>query len=209
MKPDYLKSALVIIDTQNDFSLPGAVSEIPGTFEIIPNIEKLANFFRSKKLPIIHIVRLYKNDGSNVDLCRKQLIEDGKRIVEPDSEGSQIVEKLLSNKNIKLDTKVLFNNEFQKIGDKEWIMYKPRWGAFYQTKLEEHLRFIDINTLVFCGCNFPNCLRTSIYEGSERDFKIAFISEAASQVYYKGLQELSNIGVDVLTLEAFNKKLQH
>ncbi|WP_459872860.1 hypothetical protein, partial [Endothiovibrio diazotrophicus] len=51
------------------------------------------------------------------------------------------------------------------------MLYKPRWGAFYRTSLESHLRGLDVSTLVFSGCNFPNCPRTSIYQASERDFR--------------------------------------
>ena len=53
-------------------------------------------------------------------------------------------------------------------------MYKPRWGAFYNTLLEKQLHNMKVNSLVVCGCNFPNCPRTTIYEASERDFKIVF-----------------------------------
>ena len=74
-------------------------------------------------------------------------------------------------------------------------MYKPRWGAFYDTLLEEHLHNLGINTVVICGCNFPNCPRTTIYEASERDFKIVMIKDATSLLYEKALQELKNIGI--------------
>jgi nicotinamidase-related amidase len=77
-------------------------------------------------------------------------------------------------------------------------MYKPRWGAFYETPLEKHLRSIDVNTVVVCGCNFPNCPRATIYEASERDFKIVMVKDATSAVYDVGLKESENIGVDVM-----------
>ena len=33
---------------------------------------------------------------------------------------------------------------------------------------------------MFCGCNFPNCPRTSIYEASERDFRVVLARDAIS-----------------------------
>jgi len=33
--------------------------------------------------PIIHVIRLYLPDGSNVDACRKEMIEDGIEIAVP------------------------------------------------------------------------------------------------------------------------------
>jgi len=89
------------------------------------------------------------------------------------------------------------NGKFQNIGQKEWIMYKPRWGAFYKTNLETKLNELGIDSLVICGCNFPNCPRTTIYEASERDFKIFFVRDATSGVYEKGINELRDIGIKV------------
>jgi nicotinamidase-related amidase len=78
------------------------------------------------------------------------------------------------------------------------VIYKPRWGAFYNTPLEQHLRKVDIQTLVFCGCNFPNCPRTSIYEASERDFRLVLVEDAISGLYEQGKREMQNIGVGLL-----------
>ena len=60
---------------------------------------------------------------------------------------------------------------------------------------------LSVNTVVVCGCNFPNCPRTTIYEASERDFKIVLAKDATSGVYDTALQELRNIGVSVMNTE--------
>ena len=52
---------------------------------------------------------------------------------------------------------------------------------------------------MFTGCNYPNCTRSSIYEASERDFRIVMIHDAISQLYPKGIEEIKNIGVNVLS----------
>jgi nicotinamidase-related amidase len=54
-------------------------------------------------------------------------------------------------------------------------MYKPRWGTFYNTLLEKHLHDLGVNTVIVCECNFPNCSRTTIYEASERDFRMFWL----------------------------------
>jgi nicotinamidase-related amidase len=77
-------------------------------------------------------------------------------------------------------------------------LYKPRWGAFYDTRLEEHLRGLGVTTTVFCGANFPNCPRTSMYEASERDFRVALATDAISGLYDRGRAELEGIGVAVM-----------
>lgn len=52
-----------------------------------------------------------------------------------------------------------------------------------------------MTTLVFSGCNFPNCPRTSIYEASERDFRVVVARNAVSGLYERGERELVGIGV--------------
>ncbi|MEJ2445507.1 MAG: isochorismatase family protein, partial [Exilibacterium sp.] len=133
-----------------------------------------------------------------VDLCRKQIIEEGGEIVAPESEGAELVDNLKPNTSIKLDANTLLAGELQQIGSNEYVMYKPRWGAFYGTRLEEFLKDRKLDTLVFSGCNYPNCPRTSIYEASERDFRVVLAKDAMSQLYPKGEEEMNNIGVSLL-----------
>ena len=111
---------------------------------------------------------------------------------------AEIVDELKPSAATRLDSSLLLSGRLQHIGPMDWIMYKPRWGAFYRTPLEEHLRDLSVNTVIIAGCNFPNCPRTTIYEASERDFRIVLPQDATSQIYEKGLEELNSIGVSVM-----------
>ena len=86
-------------------------------------------------------------------------------------------------------------------------MYKPRWGAFYETPLEQHLRAHGVSTVVFAGCNFPNCPRTSIYEASERDFRVVVVGDAISGLYERGGLELTNIGAHLMSAVELSEAL--
>jgi len=92
----------------------------------------------------------------------------------------------------------LLGGGLQPLGEQEVAIYKPRWGAFYATSLESHLRSLEVTTLVFCGCNFPNCPRTSIYQASERDFRVVLARDALSGLYERGERELEAIGVQLM-----------
>jgi len=206
-RPDYKSIALITIDVQNDFSLPGAPLEIKGTLEIIPNIVKLLELFRKLAKPIIHVVRLYKEDGANVDVVRRKRIEDGVCAVRPGTDGAELVKELKPH-NFRLDSDRLLKGFMQQLTADEFVIYKPRWGAFYATTLGEFLGEKGINTLAFTGCNFPNCPRTSIYQASERDFKIVVIKDAISGIYGKGLKELTNLGCEISVAQELADKLQ-
>ena len=194
-------AALVLIDVQRDFYADDAPLPIEGTAMAIPAMARLATEFRDRALPIVHVVRLYRPDGSNADIVRKLAIEKGARIAVPGSTGSQIASELLPNP-VELDHVLLLSGELQQVGRREHVMYKPRWGAFYQTKLERHLRDSGSDTVVFAGCNFPNCPRTSIYEASERDFRTVLVSDAVSGLDDRGIKECQAIGVNVADLSA-------
>ncbi|MEA4816721.1 MAG: cysteine hydrolase [Lachnospiraceae bacterium] len=201
-EPDYKNSALITIDVQNDYVLPGAISEIKGTYELRANMSLAVCAARKAGIPIIHVVRLYKADGSNADIFRRKGIGEGFCPVKAGTKGAGILKDLLppgKKSGLILDAELLLSGAFYELGESEWAMYKPRFGAFYGTRLEEFLKSLNINTLVFLGCNFPNCPRTSIYEASERDFKLALIEDAISGIYEKGINELKVFGVRLIT----------
>jgi nicotinamidase-related amidase len=196
--PEFDKSTLVTIDVQRDV-LEGQPLEVPGSSAAADAIGRLAEGFRAAGRPIVHIVRLYERDGSNVDPCRRHLVEGGAAMLAPGSPGSELVGGLLPDPRTRLDSGALLSGTVQEVGANEVVMYKPRWGAFFKTPLESHLHTRGISTLVFCGFNFPNCPRTSIYEASERDFRVVVVTDAISGLYERGARELKGIGATLLS----------
>ncbi|MGD9246949.1 MAG: isochorismatase family cysteine hydrolase [Desulfobacteraceae bacterium] len=206
--PEWSKSALITIDTQCD-ALDGQPFEIPGTSAILPRMEALLQGFREAQKPIIHIVRIYEADGSNVDLCRRELIEGGAALVQAGSSGCQLAPELLPRAGIELDSDLLLAGGIQKLSSREVAIYKSRWGAFYNTPLEHYLRELGVSTLVFSGCNYPNCPRTSIYEASERDFRLVLAEDAISGLYEQGRREMHNIGVTLISVDKVTDAIRH
>jgi nicotinamidase-related amidase len=195
--PEFASAALITIDTQRDV-LDGGGFPIPGTSAVLPTMRRLVEGFREAGRPIVHVVRLYERDGSNAEPCRRQLLADGAQLVIRDTQGCQLARELLPDPELRLDEELLLGGGVQMLGAHEVAIYKPRWGAFYRTPLEEHLREQAVSTVVFAGCNFPNCPRTSIYEASERDFRVVLVRDAVSGLYERGEQELANIGVQLM-----------
>jgi len=199
-EPNLENAALLTIDMQRDFTLSGASAEVPGTNDVVSAVQHVTQQFREyESLPIIHVIRLYREDGSNVDLCRRSKIEQGQEIVRPGSDGAELIDELKLSPRVQVDADRLLSGAFQPIRSTEMLMYKPRWGAFYNTPLEAYLKDVGVNTVIICGCNFPNCPRTTVYEASERDFKVVLVTDAVSGVYERGLDELRDINTTLMS----------
>lgn len=199
-EPDLDSIALITIDTQRD-TLDGAPLEIPGTSAILPKMALLLGAFRAAGKPIVHVVRLYRPDGANVDLCRRAAVEDGAQMLVAGSEGSELAAQLYPRPGTTLEPDLLLAGGVQELGPSESVIYKPRWGAFYRTPLHEHLKDLGVTTLAFTGCNYPNCPRASIFEASERDFRIVLVQDAVSGLDDRGANEMRNIGVCLMSFK--------
>ncbi len=205
--PEFDRAGLLTIDVQK-CTLDGQSFEIPGTTDVLPYIANLAGVFRSVARPIVHVVRLYKPDGSNADLCRREMLENGAELVLVGSDGRLPAPEILPRADIEIDDEQLLSGALQEIGPHEWLLYKPRWGAFYRTVLEEHLRSLGVSTIALGGCNYPNCPRTTLYQASERDFRLIAIADGISRFDEKGSRELEGIGVSVMNAEDCGRAIQ-
>ncbi|HZB98021.1 MAG TPA: isochorismatase family cysteine hydrolase [Candidatus Sulfotelmatobacter sp.] len=200
IRPDLDSAALLTIDVQRDFLDDGPFC-FPGTSAVLPTIAKLLHAFRGTGKPIVHVVRLYEKDGSDAERCRRTLFTSSGAPAVAGSEGSQLAAELLPDTAVRLDADLLRSGGAQEVGPREVVVYKPRWGAFYRTSLERHLTSMAISTLIFTGCNFPNCPRTSIYEASERDFRLVLVSDALSVFDDRAAHEMLAIGAVVATAD--------
>jgi len=200
-EPHWDRAVLLTVDVQEDFGRAGSATWSPDKDLVIPAMARLLALFRERGMPVIHVVRLYLPDGTNADACRRQKLESGRTVVAPGTDGAEIVSALKPSAALRLDGERLLRGGLQAWSEREWVIYKPRWGAFYSTPLEGHLRSLGVTTLVVCGFNFPNCPRTTIYEASERDFRIVMVRDGVSGLYDRGIEEIRNIGVAVMTVE--------
>jgi nicotinamidase-related amidase len=139
----------------------------------------------------------------------KRACEKGAHLVLAGSSGCQLASDILPQKGILLDDGLLLSHRIQTIGANEVVVYKPRRGAFYNTPLEQYLGKQNVSTLIFSGCNFPNCPRTSIYEASERDFRVVLVDDSVSGLYDQGRVEVKNIGIELLSTSQVIDAVEH
>ena len=193
--PHFQSSALLIIDVQADFLDDGAWT-VTGTSDCLPHLAELVVAYRSVSRPVVHVVRLY--DGDDVDLVRRPVLRGGARMVRPGSPGAQIAPQLLPDPAAALDTGALLAGELQEVGENEVVMWKPRWSAFHRTPLDDHLRRLRVDTVVLAGCNFPNCPRATLFDASQRDYRVVVVEDATSRITPERLADAVALGVHAL-----------
>lgn len=191
VSPEFNRSALLTIDLQRDW-----ITEVAGTTEVLPAVRRLASAFRDSGRPIVHVVRLYLPDGSNADLSRRTLRDK----VIPGSPGSQLADGL--GPGTELDPDILLAGGVQQVGADEHILYKPRWSAFFGTRLLEHLCERGVTTVVVAGCNYPNCPRSTLVDATERDLRTVAVYDAISGWTTDADREMPGMGIVCLTTAA-------
>ena len=110
--------------------------------------------------------------------------------------------QLLPDPELALDSGTLLAAELQTVGDNEVVMWKPRWSAFHRTPLDDHLRRLGVDTVVLAGCNFPNCPRATLFDASQRDYRVVVAEDATSGVTPERLADAVALGVHMLPTES-------
>jgi len=205
-KPDFSHIALLTVDMQRAF-LPGGTASRPENVPVVKSMALLAGAFRAKNLPVVHIVRIYDPASGDIDRCRRKMVEEGRNYLKPGSEDVQIAREILAC-DARLDTELLLDGRIQTIGEREYVIYKPRFGAFYRTPLENHLHSLEVNTLAVAGSNFPNCPRATIYEAADRDFKLVVARDSVSLIDDTGVNQLEAIGATVCTAHDLARSIE-
>lgn len=182
------KTALIIIDMQNDFVLPGSPMCVAGAMAVIPNIQQLLDYFRKNSLPVFHLVREYRADGSDIEITRLRGFLAKEPYCVPGSQGCEIVQGLepLSG---------------------EYRIVKNRFSAFMNTELDFMLRRLGVTDIAVCGVQYPNCIRTTIFDGVAFGYNVILVTDAAAAqtdaIARANITDIANIGVECVTTEQF------
>lgn len=201
------RCALLVIDTQNDWGDPQGSFPLPDLAGVVPDIVEAIEVFRAAGLPVVHVVRLYKEDASNIDLCRRWQFEQGDlRTVVPGTWGSQLVAST-NPTGAELDAEALLAGQVQELTPTEFVIYKPRFSAFRDTPLHDFLAVRGIDSVVIVGITFPNCVLAAQLSATDRDYRVGLVPSACTQVNDEGLRAMQNKGVQLMTLEELRQLL--
>ena len=149
------KEALLIIDMLNDFVLEGAPLEVPETRKIIPVIKKEISEARAKGIPVIYICDAHdKNDKEFSKFGWPAHAVKG-------TKGAQVVDELIPQPN-------------------DIIIKKTTYSGFYNTKLSETLKSLDINSLRLTGCVTHICIMFTASDAVLRDYKVTVVANGVA-----------------------------
>lgn len=198
--PHYDRAALLTIDVQVDTVGPGGPFDDPGGAEMVVKASAVARAWRDNGGLIVHVVRLYEEDGSNVDRCRRELWAGGWRALVPDSPGAEVVPELKPRRNARLSSQLLLSGEVQLWSWNEAVVYKPRWSAFHNTGLDAFLSSRRIDTVVVVGHLFENCVRATLQDATSLDYRaVAVVDAISGRLAQNALEEIARWGVEVTT----------
>jgi hypothetical protein len=85
----------------------------------------VVRIFRERNRPIVHLIRLYRPDGSSLDLCRRQDVERSKRVELPWTQGMELVDELKPSPDVRLDAERPLDGSLRQIGVVEWTITSP------------------------------------------------------------------------------------
>lgn len=177
MEADITKSALIIVDMQNDFlHEEGRFSKLAKESpekgidrefltSTVPNVKRIAEAFRAASRPVTYIAHVLKPDYSDAAFpyWRFPPLREREFIVEG-TWGAQIIDELTPQKG-------------------EHLVIKKGYGGFNNTPLDTILRNLGVNTCVVAGVTTCVCVSTTIRGGVGLNYRMIVVSDATAEIH--------------------------
>ncbi len=181
--------ALVVIDMQRDFLLPGGFGESLGNDvsllqRVVPPLTRLLDAARDAGILVVHTREGHKRDLSDCPPAKLLRGSPSKRIGDPGPYG-----------------RILIRGEYgHDILDDlapapgEVVIDKPGKGAFYATDLERVLRDAGVTHLLVTGVTTEVCVHTTVREANDRGFDVLVVSDCVGSYF----PEFHRIALDMV-----------
>jgi nicotinamidase-related amidase len=175
---DPATTALLIIDMQRDFVLPGGFGEALGNdvkqlqATIAPTKAILEGARRAGML-VIHTREGHRPDLSDCPPAKLVRGRAKTRIGDPGPMGRILVRGEVGHDIVP---------ELYPIAG-EVVIDKPGKGAFFATDLELILRDRGIKTLIVCGVTTEVCVNTTVREANDRGYECVVLSDCVGSYF--------------------------
>ena len=199
---DLARTAVVVVDMQNDFGAEGGMFHRAGVDissihqAIVPTARVLAAA-RKSGVKIVYLKTEYRPDlsdlgpvGSRNWIAHKR-VGVGERVTTPDgTEGHNLIRDTWNTQ--------IVCELVPEPGD--IVVSKHRFSGFYGTDLELILRGLGIEYLVFTGCTTSVCVESTMRDAMFRDFRCVLLADCTAEPIGQGLSR-SNHDASLLVLQ--------
>jgi ureidoacrylate peracid hydrolase len=185
---DVTRTALIVIDMQNDFGSKGGMFDLAGIDisgikkAIAPTARALAAA-RDAGIKVIYLKMAYRPDLSDlgaldsVNRVRHLHMNVGKTVRAPDGRESRILIRDTWNTDIVSDLQ-------PKAED--IVMYKTRFSGFYKTELDATLNRLAVRHLIITGCTTSICVESTVRDAMFRDYLPILLADCMSEPIGQG-----------------------
>ncbi|GAB4061828.1 cysteine hydrolase [Uliginosibacterium sediminicola] len=163
---DPARTALIVIDMQRDFLLPGGFGESLGNDvsllqAAVEPIKALLDAARRRQMLVIHTREGHRPDLADAPRAKIERGAPSKRIGDSGPMGRILIRGEPGQDIIP---------ELYPLPG-EPVIDKPGKGAFYATDLLNILRNRDIEALIVCGVTTEVCVHTTVREANDRGYR--------------------------------------
>lgn len=150
---DSARTALVVVDMQNDFVKEGGALRVPDAEATIPRIQGLLESARASGAKVVFSQDTHADGDPEWDIWPEHAREG--------SWGHRIVDELIPRED-------------------EAVIRKVRYDAFYGTHLDHLLRLWEVRTLVICGTVANICVHYTAASAALRWYDVVIPRDATS-----------------------------
>jgi ureidoacrylate peracid hydrolase len=199
---DSAKTALIVVDMQNDFGSRGGMFDragidISGIQKAVGPTARVLAAAREAGVKIIYLKMGYRADLSDlgapdsVNRVRHLRHGVGEKVIAPDGRESRILIRDTWNTDIIPQLKPLAGDD---------VIYKTRFSGFFETDLDARLRKLGVRHLVITGCTTSICVDSTVRDAMFRDYLCVLLADCMSEPIGQGLPR-SNHEASLLTAE--------
>lgn len=186
---DPRRTAVVVVDMQNDFGSPGGLFaragiDISGIQAAVGPTSTLIQAARRAGLPVVYLKMGFREDLSDlgpdgaVNHDRHLFFGAGQASAAPSGGESRVLVRDTWNTAI-IDE---LAPEPQ-----DTVVYKHRFSGFFETDLDARLRALGVRDLLFTGCTTSVCVESTVRDAMYRDYRCVVLEDCTAEPIGDGL----------------------